>query len=109
MRDWVGCGGITSSVVATGSIVVCGCDKVVAGGCAAVVVTGGRVTKSTSPRLKAAEGTSSLTGAFEDRVLLKTNRPVASDILRRVSPEVSEEIPRCGTPSKLKKTISVAL
>ena len=95
--------------MATGSIVVCGCDKVVAGGCAAVVATGGRVTKSTSPRLKIAEGTSIFTGPFEDRVLLKTNRPVVADILRRLSPEVSEETPRCGMPSKLKKTISVAL
>jgi hypothetical protein len=96
--------------VATGSIVVRGCDKVVAGGCAAVVAaTGGRVTKSTSPRLKIAEGTSIFTGPLEDRVLLKTNRLVVSDILRRLSPEVSEETARCGMPSKLKKTISVAL
>ena len=95
--------------MATGSI-VCGCDKVVAGGCAAVVAAaGGRVTKSTSPRFKIAEGTSIFTGPFEDRVLLKMNRPVVSDILRRLSPEVSEEIPRWGMPSKLKKTISVAL
>ena len=84
-----------------------GCAAVV--GAAAVVVTGGRVTKSTSPRLKTAEGTSSFTGPFEDRVLLKTNWPVISDILRRLSPVVSEETPRCGTPSKLKKTMSVAL
>ena len=97
-----------SSVVATGSIVVCGCDKVVVLW-AAVVATGGRVTKSTSPRFKIADGTSSFTEPFEERVLLKTNRLVVSDILRRLSPEVSEEIPRCGTPSKLKKTISVAL
>ena len=84
-----------------------GCSAVV--DAASVIARGGRATKSTAPKFKTVDGTSNFCGPFEDSVLLKTNLPEDSDSLKRLSPVVSDETARCGTPSKLKKTMSVTL
>lgn len=76
---------------------------------AGVVEAGGKVTKLTSPTSNTPDGTSSFTAPVEDKVRLKTNWPVVSDIRRRLTPAVSEDTPRYGLPIKLRKTTSVAL
>ena len=102
-----------ASVVCIGAAVVIWTGVVTDGGAAvvddaSVVGVVGKVTRP-SPKAASCDGTSNFTELFDERVLLKTNSPVDSDIRKRVTPAVSEETPRCATPNKLKKTISVAL
>lgn len=88
-----------------GAAVVDGEASVVAAGAG-----GGTITPPPAPPSpKILEGTSSFTALFEDKVRLKTNKPVDSAIRKRLTPAVSEDTPRYGVPSKLKKTMSVAL